>query len=82
MYKGQLLIKTTFSGSLEWPLYTDLTVFLRNNMDIIDTNCLDAYIVKYSRSTAGNRQVDIIKVFVINIFRTILGICSKTEEKP
>ena len=51
-------------------------------MDIIDTNCLDAYIVKYSRSTAGNRQVDIIKVFVINIFRTILGICSKTEGKP
>jgi hypothetical protein len=34
-------------------------------MDIIDTNCLDAYIVKYSRSTAGNRQVDIIKVFVL-----------------
>jgi hypothetical protein len=24
--KGQLLIKATFSGSLEWPLYTGLTV--------------------------------------------------------
>jgi hypothetical protein len=26
VYKGQLLIKDTFSGSLEGPLYTDLTV--------------------------------------------------------
>jgi hypothetical protein len=26
-YKGQLLIKGTFSGSLEWPLHTGLSVY-------------------------------------------------------
>jgi hypothetical protein len=26
LIKGKLLIKVTFSGSLEWPLYTSLTV--------------------------------------------------------
>ena len=28
MYKEQLLIKATFSGSLEWPLYAGLIVFV------------------------------------------------------
>jgi len=28
VYKGQVLIKATFSGSLEWPLYTRLTVLI------------------------------------------------------
>jgi hypothetical protein len=26
IYKGQLLIKATFSGILEWPLYTGLSI--------------------------------------------------------
>ena len=26
-YKGQLLVLATFSSSLGWPLYTDLSVF-------------------------------------------------------
>ena len=26
VYKGQLLIKTTFADSLQWPIYTDITV--------------------------------------------------------
>ena len=29
---GKLLIKTIFSGSLEWPLYTGLTVFGSSEM--------------------------------------------------
>jgi len=28
VYKGQLLTKATFSGSLEWPLYTGLIASL------------------------------------------------------
>jgi len=28
VHKGQLFIKVTFAGSLEWPLYTGLIVYL------------------------------------------------------
>jgi len=34
VHKGQLLIKATFTGSLEWPLYTELIVVQDTNKDI------------------------------------------------
>ena len=31
-YNFNLYIKTTFSGSFEWPLYTGLTVYVNRNI--------------------------------------------------
>ena len=53
VYKGQLLIKATFSGSLEWPLYTGLIVFVTFSSVAFPEECfayisVNLYLRKYT----------------------------------